>query len=921
MLLAVFLHALLLLTPSTAAAAAAAWLITTANRARLSHAPPSGGRADHAAASWPRRTTNPRRAAVVVEHSSQLSSSDVHKHHRVVQEEEEEVPERLPTSGAVISVVEELQHRLYAQQNSSVGTTTRRRRLVQVEGYVTAKRAFGSSFCFLDLIPVVQAQQQQQQAQEQPVQAMLKRQEFDGNNNNNNKNSDLFYFDGYMKSIVPGIRIEIVGHVVPTRNAGEALLLIRQMRITAIPRNPQHVRILLQSVADHQLPALEMVQAIQASLTTGVSVMTATGGAWFITAAQLVETLQQEKQQLNNSTTSSRIEKQPFYRLAKEIVSHLRPLQQQGHSDNGKNDTEQDVKTDFVTSLEQSLKSGTMKHASSLLLPVAGCDIRQPPKEASMYNVNSNSNKRDQPSNIFTLNQETTTRGVDSVQTLQEQFLLVKDQGQQGMASVTVRAWVQNRRRFQNDITILEVMDTMDASYPAGTSRPIITSNDGDVVDFWNGRLKCVLHPDVFMSSLQAMERKNQKTIEIAHVYSQLLAPGSLALWHGYVSPSSSSSSSRLRPPIFWVTNVRLLRASWRPSVICYFLELFVEHQQKKNHANFLDADEVVQALDISNHELNDIVNSDLTQRQWAAAEISKSLQQGLAAARMGTIDPQHMAILESFQDLRRRHPVTAVHASYNYNNNKSSALDERTGSRWRRKKEPQLEWMTEQVRHVVVSHPDYGTRPLRILDVGGGKGLLANRLAAALGGNTSSSVEIHVIDVAQGAIKNGAMRSKRLALPVKYSVQDASTARINGDIDVVVALHACGTLSDVALEQAVGHEAGFVICPCCFRSNPHLQIPSRSPNGQPMSVQKWLGIADDDAPFDDWNALTSLAEVQGDIELSQRALHTICALRAAAFHRHSAETNKTRPNVHADIRTFPLAFSTRNFCLVGTFS
>jgi Methyltransferase domain len=226
---------------------------------------------------------------------------------------------------------------------------------------------------------------------------------------------------------------------------------------------------------------------------------------------------------------------------------------------------------------------------------------------------------------------------------------------------------------------------------------------------------------------------------------------------------------------------------------------------------------------------------------------------------------------------------------------------------------------MTEQVRHVVESHPDYGTRPLRILDVGGGKGLLANRLADALSGN-SSSVEIHVIDVAPGAIKNGAMRSKRLALPVQYSVQDASTARIQGEIDVVVALHACGTLSDVALEQAVAHEAGFVICPCCFRSNPHLQIPPRSENDQPISVEKWLGIHDDS--HDDWSALTSLAEVQGDIQLSQRAIHTICALRAAAFNHHSSTgTNKKRPNVHADIKTFPMAYSTRNFCLVGTFS
>ena len=44
-------------------------------------------------------------------------------------------------------------------------------------------------------------------------------------------------------------------------------------------------------------------------------------------------------------------------------------------------------------------------------------------------------------------------------------------------------------------------------------------------------------------------------------------------------------------------------------------------------------------------------------------------------------------------------------------------------------------------------------------------------------------------------------------------------------DVDIVVALHACGVLSDVALGHASCFLASFVICPCCFCSNPNLLV------------------------------------------------------------------------------------------------
>jgi Methyltransferase domain len=179
------------------------------------------------------------------------------------------------------------------------------------------------------------------------------------------------------------------------------------------------------------------------------------------------------------------------------------------------------------------------------------------------------------------------------------------------------------------------------------------------------------------------------------------------------------------------------------------------------------------------------------------------------------------------------------------------------------------------------------------------------------LAGTLGTAVQIRVIDLAVGAVKNGAMKSKRLQLPVQYTVADASRVDLlsNERVDLVVALHACGALSDVALGHAAVHEACFVVSPCCFQSNPRLLVPLSPTFGSMdrIRVEEWLSV---DA--NDYNALKILAEVQGDTALASEAMHTICALRSAAFIRRA-----TKP-VQVSIRTFPIAFSGRNFCLVG---
>ena len=128
------------------------------------------------------------------------------------------------------------------------------------------------------------------------------------------------------------------------------------------------------------------------------------------------------------------------------------------------------------------------------------------------------------------------------------------------------------------------------------------------------------------------------------------------------------------------------------------------------------------------------------------------------------------------------------------------------------------------------------------------------------------------------------------------------------------------------ALGHAVSQGAGFVICPCCFRSNPHLRvsIPKESKDEGNADVDIELVTAEEflDVDPDQYTSLKQLAELQGDIKLASKAMHTINALRASAVNRlwqrkkESPETER----ISTSVKTFPIGFSTRNFCLVGKY-
>lgn len=144
-------------------------------------------------------------------------------------------------------------------------------------------------------------------------------------------------------------------------------------------------------------------------------------------------------------------------------------------------------------------------------------------------------------------------------------------------------------------------------------------------------------------------------------------------------------------------------------------------------------------------------------------------------------------------------------------------------------KKHPQIAWFL----HRLQSFPG---RPIRhVLDVGGGRGDLAIALAVGLGPET----QVTVVDMNESSLEAGRGFAEQcgVASQMEWICSDFSSfisrespfgSRIEQPVDMVVALHACGNLSDMAMDFAVRQNASFLICPCCYSKMANPTIASR---------------------------------------------------------------------------------------------
>ena len=85
-----------------------------------------------------------------------------------------------------------------------------------------------------------------------------------------------------------------------------------------------------------------------------------------------------------------------------------------------------------------------------------------------------------------------------------------------------------------------------------------------------------------------------------------------------------------------------------------------------------------------------------------------------------------------------------------------SGASGRARGSWWETAKRPQLEWLAAAAERLVVARGARGVQ--RVVDIGGGKGNLANVIAARLGAEAAT---VRVVDVADSALERGRARAR----------------------------------------------------------------------------------------------------------------------------------------------------------------
>jgi 2-polyprenyl-3-methyl-5-hydroxy-6-metoxy-1,4-benzoquinol methylase len=666
---------------------------------------------------------------------------------------------------------------------------------ITVEGYVIAKRSLGKPLVFCDF--------QTSNTQGDLCQALLRQDYYTGD-----------HYAGYKRCLLKGTQFRVTGIAAPTRNPGNAVLLIQSLQLLAVPRQIQHIQIILNQALEGAIPMEKVVQACHR------------------TELKLVAP---------SSSTSLIQEKQHWLKgLAKEI---FRSLPDDPH---------------YPKAADQK-EISRQERQGNYAMPEAPKEWQRAPPALLLENAD-----------VSTLQESLS---------IEQTLLQQQQQDAEGVTLISVRGWVQNRRRFRGNVTMIALVDDL-----------VLLSEDKREVEMIDtDRLSCLVHPDLLLN--------NQ-----AGLYSNLLAVGAQVWIQGQLIPDTFLGQS-----LVWVNDIRLVQSSSQSVTIRHLLDLLDEGN--------MELDEVADALLLPYQEAKqELLKLDATGRQWKANELASRLQEVSSSMRR-VIDPKLLEVMEKYQHVAKSHPVISTEIIEDTVVKLSSLSSLQTkfkampfgmpGSKWESKKRPQLVWMGQQIRKVLESHPDYGKRKLSILDIGGGKGSLATYLGQAI-----DDVQIHVVDISVGAVANGQSKAERLSLPVEFQIADASSSDVVDQIeaDVVVALHACGHLSDVALAHAVHRRAGFVIVPCCFNSNPHLQIPKSK-----TSVADWLGL-----PLEDWAALKLLAEVQGDIPLASEAIAMVCAVRAEAVTKHLMMRNNDEPVPTISIRSFPIQYSTRNTVLMG---
>ena len=206
-------------------------------------------------------------------------------------------------------------------------------------------------------------------------------------------------------------------------------------------------------------------------------------------------------------------------------------------------------------------------------------------------------------------------------------------------------------------------------------------------------------------------------------------------------------------------------------------------------------------------------------------------------------------------------------------------------------KKLPQVRWMVRRVQELYQGKE----APRHILDVGGGRGDLATALALAL-----PTARLTVVDVNPPSLEAGKeyAHSRGCGDRIDFVLADMAdfVAQENPpSIDLVVALHACGDLSDLAVSFASKMNATFVICPCCYGKR---HIPSFTP--------KWENLCDKESQA----VLRRVSELNEKPEVSRLSMKVINSMRFRCMQEEQ---------YCVTLEQYDISKSVRNHVFVGT--
>ena len=229
------------------------------------------------------------------------------------------------------------------------------------------------------------------------------------------------------------------------------------------------------------------------------------------------------------------------------------------------------------------------------------------------------------------------------------------------------------------------------------------------------------------------------------------------------------------------------------------------------------------------------------------------------------------------------------------------------------KKKSKQVSWFISRLKQL----PKH-KQPKHILDVGGGRGDLVVSICQAFPDMRATVVDKNERSLVAGqkyASSNGVLDRIHFWLGdfTDFCIEQEETKvdveRFPHPIDFVVALHACGDLSDLAIHFAVKNKLEFLICPCCYTKR--YLAPKFVPSWYQACIMK--ASSEQNTQINDIerrvDSLTRLAELNERSDLSRRAILVINSMRVAVC-----------KDMKIELEEYCAESSKRNVVLVGSY-